>query len=188
VKLIVEAYIVDNMRTPFILGNDFASQYNLSIIRSDEGTRLVFGDTKREAPITEKCLEREQSKGCVFHINTKYDVQRIPDKGLQYARIVEDCTLKPETINKLPICLKFPKDSTTAFIEKIVNFDDNLESCFSTTDSLVKKTSPFIWINNFSRCPIHLCKGQIVGIVRKAEKYLDNWKNTSKRNLKKHQA
>jgi hypothetical protein len=48
VKLEVEAYIVKGMATPFILGNDFAYQYNLSIIREDDrSTVLSFGSSGR---------------------------------------------------------------------------------------------------------------------------------------------
>jgi hypothetical protein len=36
VKVNVEAYVVNGMSTPFILGNDFADQYSISILR-DEG-------------------------------------------------------------------------------------------------------------------------------------------------------
>jgi len=39
------------MTTPFILGNDFADQYALSIIRGDDGTQLVFADTGRKVPV-----------------------------------------------------------------------------------------------------------------------------------------
>jgi len=51
VELSVEAYVVKGMTTPFILGNDFADQYALSIIRGDDGTQLVFTDTGRKVPV-----------------------------------------------------------------------------------------------------------------------------------------
>ncbi|KAF9470755.1 hypothetical protein BDN70DRAFT_764687, partial [Pholiota conissans] len=47
VKMNLEAYVVKGMTTPFILGNDFADQYMLSVVRSDEGTKLLFGNTGR---------------------------------------------------------------------------------------------------------------------------------------------
>ena len=49
VELSVEAYVVKGMTTPFILGNDFARQYALSIVRSNEGTQLVFVDMGRKS-------------------------------------------------------------------------------------------------------------------------------------------
>jgi hypothetical protein len=45
VKMTVEAYIVPKMNVPFILGTDFASQFQLSLIRDNLGTCIQFGDT-----------------------------------------------------------------------------------------------------------------------------------------------
>ncbi len=47
VKITVEAYVVKGMSTPFILGNDFADQYSLSIIRKDGESYLQFGESER---------------------------------------------------------------------------------------------------------------------------------------------
>ena len=45
VKMNLEAYMVRGMTTPFILGNDFTDQYQISILRHDGNTTLVFGDS-----------------------------------------------------------------------------------------------------------------------------------------------
>ncbi len=37
------------MTTPFILGNDFADQYCLSIVRSEDATYIEFGASKRRS-------------------------------------------------------------------------------------------------------------------------------------------
>ncbi len=42
----VEAYLVKDMSSPLILGNDFAEQYEISIIRSKGTTRMQFGKEK----------------------------------------------------------------------------------------------------------------------------------------------
>jgi len=39
------------MTTPAILGNNFADQYALLIIRGNNGTKLVFVDTGRKVPV-----------------------------------------------------------------------------------------------------------------------------------------
>ena len=46
VILEVEAYVVKGMNTPFILGNDFGHQYQLSLIRKEDKSFLAFGDTE----------------------------------------------------------------------------------------------------------------------------------------------
>ena len=43
----VEVYIVKGMTTPLILGNDFADQYSLSIIRNNSESLLKFANTGR---------------------------------------------------------------------------------------------------------------------------------------------
>jgi hypothetical protein len=47
----VEAYIVPNMNTPFILGTDFAAQYQLSLVGNELGTSIVFGNMGRSIPV-----------------------------------------------------------------------------------------------------------------------------------------
>ena len=45
IQLAVDAYVVDGMSTPFILGNDFQDQYLLSILREEGNTEVVFGNS-----------------------------------------------------------------------------------------------------------------------------------------------
>ena len=45
VKMPVEAYVVKGMTTPFILGNDFADQYSLSILWDESKCELQFGNS-----------------------------------------------------------------------------------------------------------------------------------------------
>ena len=47
VKITVEAYVVKGMTTPFILGNDFADQYSLSIIHKEGNSYLQLGSSRR---------------------------------------------------------------------------------------------------------------------------------------------
>lgn len=51
VKLEIKAYVVKGMTTPLILGNDFADQYSLSVIRRDGETFLDLGDCGRSLKI-----------------------------------------------------------------------------------------------------------------------------------------
>lgn len=45
IQLAVDAYVVDGMSTPFVLGNDFQDQYMLSILREEGNTEVVFGNS-----------------------------------------------------------------------------------------------------------------------------------------------
>ena len=51
VILELEAYVVKGMNTPFILGNDFGDQYQLSLLRQGDRSFLVFGDTGRQIEV-----------------------------------------------------------------------------------------------------------------------------------------
>src|ERR1700743_3115231 len=47
----IEAYVVKGMHADFLLGNDFADQYRLSILRNEAGSQLQFGDSGRFIPL-----------------------------------------------------------------------------------------------------------------------------------------
>ena len=51
VQIEVEAYVVKGMTTPIILGNDFADQYSISLIREGSDSFLMFGNTGRKSKI-----------------------------------------------------------------------------------------------------------------------------------------
>jgi hypothetical protein len=42
VQLEIEAYVVKGMTTPLILGNDFADQYSISLIREGPDSYLLY--------------------------------------------------------------------------------------------------------------------------------------------------
>jgi hypothetical protein len=50
-KINVEAYIVKGMSTPFILGNYFADQYFISVIRQEGSCFIEFGDSNRKMAV-----------------------------------------------------------------------------------------------------------------------------------------
>jgi hypothetical protein len=51
VKINVEAYVVKGMSTPFILGNDLADQYSISVIRQEGSCFIEFGDSNRKMAV-----------------------------------------------------------------------------------------------------------------------------------------
>ncbi len=75
VKINVEAYIVKGMTTPFILGNNFADQYSISIIRQGGESILTFGDTGCELKVSSSTsptfLDKE---GRTFTVRKQPDV------------------------------------------------------------------------------------------------------------------
>ena len=57
----VEAYIVKGMTTPLILGNDFADQYSLSIIRNNGDSILKFADTGRSMKLENSTTDSHEN-------------------------------------------------------------------------------------------------------------------------------
>ena len=49
VQIEVEAYVVEGMTTPVILGNDFAEQYSISLIHEGSDSFPMFGNTGRKS-------------------------------------------------------------------------------------------------------------------------------------------
>lgn len=47
----VEAYVVKGMSAPFILGNDFADQYSISLLREEGESTLLFGKSGRSKKV-----------------------------------------------------------------------------------------------------------------------------------------
>ena len=69
VQIEVEAYVVEGMTTPVILGNDFAEQYSISLIREESDSFLMFGNTGRKSKIENSVNSPLQDeKGNAFKI------------------------------------------------------------------------------------------------------------------------
>ncbi|KAF9004132.1 hypothetical protein BDZ89DRAFT_967236, partial [Hymenopellis radicata] len=101
VQFSVDAYIVKGMSTPFILGNDFADQYSISIMRRDGEAYLVFGDSGRELRILERRpgLTRHQShrKGKKLRRRNRMEM----NKGI--VRADKRVVIAPETCMQVPV-------------------------------------------------------------------------------------
>ena len=61
VKINVEAYVVKGMSTPLILGNDFADQYSISVIRQEGSCTIEFGDSNRRMPVNNSVSVRQNA-------------------------------------------------------------------------------------------------------------------------------
>ena len=57
VQIEIEAYVVQGMNSPIILGNDFANQYSISLMREDSQSFLLFGNTGRKTKLYNEYFE-----------------------------------------------------------------------------------------------------------------------------------
>ncbi len=199
VKLNVDAYVVNGMSTPFILGNDFADQYSISIIRRDGSSYLSFGDSDREVKVENSTAPSTvDSEGRVFKIRVLHEVssrmararahrksqkmrrrhQRFTSRGevRSEARVV----IPPETTVKVPVKAHFPSQHTSLFIERNIQQQGEGDRFYGSPDSLIDSINPFIHISNFSDLPVILEKGKLVATSHNPRNWLDRQLGGSK--------
>jgi hypothetical protein len=126
VKLNVEAYVVKGMTAPFILGNDFADQYSISVIREEGQAYLQFGASGRRLQVAKStspplidedghAFKVKVQPGIVQH-GPKAKIHRRNQKLNRKARFrrqnsdvwaTERVVIPPETSVAVPVQLSF---------------------------------------------------------------------------------
>lgn len=129
VEIIVDAYVVKGMTTSFILGNDFADQYALSLVQNDDGsTMVIFGGSGRSLKVQNSVgpslLELNRK---AFVVESKEPTSKSKDIVLKSednsVRASETIIIPPQTSVMILVLVNFPKDRNTVFIEKIFKLE-----------------------------------------------------------------
>ncbi|KAB5587895.1 Retrovirus-related Pol polyprotein [Ceratobasidium theobromae] len=208
VKMNVEAYVVPKMNTPFILGTDFASQYQLSLIRNEDGTHIQFGSSGRTISVEESdSTPRIDNSGNTFLVEVseahilnqekKREVkkayqERKRDKKLppntSLVCMYETVTIPAQTIKMVKIKTSFKEGQAEGFLERQFGSDKEIEDFFAITDSLISCNNPKVQISNFSNFPIKLQKGRILGYMHDPVGYLTQEKELVKEEFVKVEA
>ena len=181
VQLAVEAFIVKGMNTPFILGNDFADQYALSIVRKIDSTHLVFGSSGRQIPVSNTVGPiRLDDNGQTFNIiHSKKGLKRHHRKTPSTTSIpvtaANPCVIHPHAVLKVPVQVSFPGGIDQLFVEKVLSSRQGEKDFFGAPDSLITKTDPFLHISNFSDRPIRLSKGELLGLAHDPRLWLNKY-------------
>ena len=127
--------VVKGITTLFILGNDFADQYTLSIIGGDNGIQLVFADTGRKVPVENsirstfldekghafliKISQKGNSDNAKAHQKSRRQKRKIKSASESTAvKSLEDTITPPESVKTVSVQLNFPAGSDSAHIEK----------------------------------------------------------------------
>lgn len=191
VELFVEAYVVKNMTAPFLLGNDFADQYCISIIRSEEESYLQFGDSERKTNVvnsigpsltTEKghafTIKRKikdpQSKAKSHRRNQKKKKHQKLKKRQGYVRSAIQVVIQPKQCVKVPVTANFTGNDSYLFVERLFNVNKNPDDVYGAPDSLISLESPYLHVSNFSSQPIKIFPGQALGIAHSPRNWLDS--------------
>jgi hypothetical protein len=191
IRLQVEAYIVKGMSTPLILGNDFADQYQLSIIRNVEGTQLMFGNTGRSVPVhnsvistlvndegktfrvlTNKNHVDKITRNRVHRVNKRRRLQVREREAQGSVRATEEARIAPRTCKKVKVQLNTSTKLPAYYIEKRLYSQRMEEDFYGAPDSIISSSDPFLHISNFSSFPVTISKGQDLGIAEDPDEAL----------------
>ena len=188
----VEAYVVKGMSAPFILGNDFADQYSISLLREEGESTLLFGKSgqskKVHNSITSTFLDED---GHAFKVRARPNLtskvikaknhrkaqkmkcrlsQRSKDSFVRAAGPIQ---IPPESTKLVRIQANFAENSNSLFVEKMLATSNGPEDLYGCADTLVSKESPFIYVSNFSKKAVAIPVGQVVGIGHNPSAWLD---------------
>ena len=188
VQLNVDAYVVKGMTTPFILGNDFADQYSISVMRKEGETYLLFGDTGRNVLVKSSTSPSYlDDEGHSFKISMSKDhknkktlhhhsqrVKKRERKALSdpYARSAVEAVIHPGTSKYISVRVNFPRKLDYVYIEKVFFNGRSLEDVYACPDSIIAKDNPRIHVTNFASYPIVIHKGQVLGVTHNPKTWL----------------
>ncbi|KDN39703.1 hypothetical protein RSAG8_08621, partial [Rhizoctonia solani AG-8 WAC10335] len=192
VKMIVEAYVVPDMNTPFILGTDFAAQYQLSLVRSEDGTKIVFGDTGRSIPVEESdSTPRVDKQGNAFLVEVaqgyiqngdkrskarKEYKRRSKDKQLPSntvkVKVYQTVTIPAHSIKMVKVKTTWKEGQYEGYIDRAFNTHRSEEDIFAISDSIIERNNPRIQVSNLSPQPVRLQGGEVIGYMHDPKEYL----------------
>jgi hypothetical protein len=192
VRMDVEAYVVKGMTTPLILGNDFADQYDLSLLRQDGQTKLLLGSSQRYINVENSTSPFLDEQGKPFKIRvippmeskclrvaTHKRQQRLRRTRRRqhsdpYVRSSETVVIPPESVKKVHVSTLNLEDGHIYYAERLLNFHHDVEDCYGPPDSLITSQEPYLAVTNFSRRPLTIPMGQALAIKRNPSKWLKN--------------
>ena len=195
-KMTVEAYVVPNMNTPFLLGNDFATQYSISLLRDEGMTTVRFGksgptmtaDSAISPLVTNDAGETISTKSLVAKVD-KWAEKRVKEifhrrsgkkrrsllnrRKDKFFRAFKSVTIAPESSMKVPLDPELFRDNEPWLAERLVFQTKNDENFFATPTCIVDHNSKFLHVSNFSSTPVTIIKGQALAYHKKAVDGLD---------------
>ena len=192
IKIVVEAYVVKGMTTPFILGNDFTDQYSISISRDEGECYLNFGKSGRRLRVDSSTGSSYLTdQGHTFKVrvipnftarNYKIKAHRKNQKGRRRlrtrmgsseVRATERTVIPPLTSKLIPVEVHLMTQSENIFVEKMLLCSGNADNIFGSPDSMISTDHPYLHVSNFSSLPVTVATGQVLGHARNPRNWLD---------------
>lgn len=189
VAMPVEAYVVKGMNSDFILGNDFADQYQLSIIRDNKGTQLLLGESKRSitlqnitsAPEEDLRLTRATYLNRATPQPSKRS-QNVSSNEKPKVRVNSDVIIPPHSVKFVDINTRFPAGLAEGYVEAIELLQENLEGSLQLIEAIISSEQCSILVSNSSRKPLKLSRGEVIGELRDPKTWLNQVEGSSSKN------
>ena len=170
IQMEVEAYIVDNMSSPIILGNDFAEQYEISILRSKGTTRMQIGTAKYSLLL--QTVDKPYDKVSTFSTRTevkkhkKENLVRFKEKSNKkegICSVLLDTEIPPNSSKRIKLVIPWKDEMVQGYIEAggKLSINNNLE----VLDGLFLKNQDSIIVSNKSNNPITIKKGEKIATL-----------------------
>jgi hypothetical protein len=177
VSMPIEAYVVKGMNSDFILGNDFGDQYQLSITRDDEGSKLILGESKRWISLSNAVISSNEPPAPAIRLQrvaneVMTQTRTVKTDPKPKVRVVSDVIVPPHTVKFVDIETKFPTGLSEAYIEAIELVQENLEGSLQLIEAIIPSERCSILISNTSRKPIKLSHGEVIGELRDPRSWL----------------
>ena len=163
----IEAYLVPGMKRPFILGNDFADQYELNPSRTEEGTILTLGSSGRTIPLHNSTYSTET---WVLTADTLPSPPILPANSRDVV-VAQPTTIPPHKAKLVPIAVNWPKGQEEWYVESIDVYDIGGDNSY-VMEALINKESTHLVVINSGSSPLELPKGQKLGYARNPDTFL----------------
>ena len=172
VSIYVIAYVVKGMTTPFILGNDYADQYSLSIERKEGESTLHFGETGRSMKISNSVSDNHLTPEVKAFLSVvKKKRHKIANKMRQkekkqrsFFTVKDDHIIPPFTSKFVTIRVPWLPDMKEVFLS-MKDANDKRLAPLQILDSIIARGRNTIMVINPTDCPITLKDQDSLGTV-----------------------
>ena len=164
----------------------------MSLVRSEEGTRILFGDTGRSIQVEESdSVPRVDKQGNAFLVEVaqgyvqnglkrskacKEYKRRNKDKQVPVnatkVKIYQTITIPAHTIKMVKVKTTWKEGQAEGFIDRAFNTHRSEEDIFAIADSVIDRNNPRIQVSNLSSQPVRLQGGEVIAYMHDPRSYL----------------
>ena len=177
-----ECYVVPNMTTPLLLGEDFQVNYELGVVRraaADSSLRVpasghtISASSSSQNPRQFSILGRGAASNFVrakSHRRNQARRRRLRNSPLETAALAAaDIVIPAHCCKRVPLSNLLTEECSFLVEKTVLGQADG--SCLLTTPTLVDSTHPWVSVANPSDRPSRIRKGDSLGPLRRANEW-----------------